>query len=73
MDKLPPVGTLVRVRDDALAGEGYAEKNRQFVEKHGYLHFVVGSSSNKRFRSLSTGRKHAFFFPDEIEEAPTDE
>ena len=73
MDKLPPVGTLVRVRDDALEGGGYAEKNRQYVEKHGYLHIVMASNSGSiRFKSLSTGHVQGFFFPDEIEEQ-TDE
>lgn len=76
MDKLIPVGTLVRVCDEAFDLEmGYGATNRRFVAEHGYLHIILRHTEGGRivFKSLSTGHEHMFFFPDELEEAPTEE
>jgi len=74
MDNLLPIGTLVRVRDIALAeGQQYSEPNRRFVESHGYLHVVLSNDDDlQMFKSLASGYEHSFFFDDEVEEQPDD-
>jgi hypothetical protein len=76
MIKVIPVGTLMRVRDDALdTGTPNGRVNAKFVRTHGYLHVVMDHSSwdTLILKSLTSGEEHEFFYDDEIEEAPTDD
>lgn len=65
-----PIGTLVRVRDIALAeSEPYSGQNREYVAEHGYLHIVISDDADGlKFKSIATGQEHRFFFDDEVEE-----
>lgn len=63
------VGMLVRVRDNALdESVPYSDHNRRYVKDHGYLHMVISNDEDGlKFKSVSTGHEHRFFFDDEVE------
>lgn len=63
------VGMLVRVKDDTLhESNPYSGQNCRYVKDHGYLHMVISNDEDGlKFKSVSTGHEHRFFFDDEVE------
>ena len=80
MDKLIPVGTLVRVKDAVLKSSPsnlYVSLNRKLTEENGYLWFVQGYDDDQhadpnrpicKCKSLATGYEGVAWFVDELEE-----
>lgn len=67
-----PVGTMVRVRDDALEyDDKNGDVNASLVERHGYIWFVEEhSTAEPNFyicKSMATGESGIIFFDRELE------
>lgn len=67
-----PVGTMVRVRDDALKPDAKnGDTNMDIVRRHGYIWFVQQSGKTKPImylcRSMATEASGIIFFGWELE------